>query len=1617
METLDDVVGGQDGTLDDVIQGSSGRTRMTVAPSNINLATQVAAVSPPDQVENVYRTVNAELNEDIGGSATADYLVGLAREQNFGKARSALIDYLADPTIPDEDKGVASNAVLDYHNDTYSLSSSIAFSSLEADSVDSNNEVEFTRTALADAMGEVNAWRSKAQRAVNREAGYSDASTAAAFHDIFEYFVPFVEQKGIGETLSQLKGGGAGGYAKAIGLLGESKTEIRDMVLSIAPAERMQFTENLIELVNQSSNIVLGNENDFAKVDMLRTFLEGGYYTDADRWIDNAIGVLDLVGVGGFVGGFADALKGSRRAGGTLEGDYIPRADGTSSSREVVAGAPSAGGRTEGVILTGDFEVPRIDDGVLRLQGPSAETASSTRSRVQPSSISQIYRDTNTGKARAAHEASMSDESGEAAQAFYGSSRADVVAHDVMPEISVPSGAVKAKINHPDYIYQMANATQRDIFDYAKNTGGSGYFEIEKQAMRSLVVHDFEQVLGITPRKEMFQITSRPDGVGIRAMYGPSGSGFSDPIQALDTVKVAMRKYGIDETNLTLYSRNGSEYMPVALRQAGEAVEVMTEDGVEVLRNSGDFLVGLDFNYKFNPFDVTKWAETDVKYNLFDRMGLGIGSSGRGSLTRHILDPGSMFDPVIVKSLYSAVDKAAEFEVKMIKMAREYADVVGKLPSDRANLIEEYLIEANHKGIGYDYSRLITAGFTPVEVNAMKAFTDYWDTVYWARNRDFATTLRGQGYFEFIDSLSDTRLIVKPVSSKNLPKKVKVYDQTTDSVVEYNKLQLVELYEGGGVLAKTKAPMQFGDEQLEYLVAPNVEGKPYMRAITENTEVMNYRDGYFPVTYKDKIFIDRVYVGKDGTEQIRAVATAGSTKDAQLMVARLSRVDGSDTVSFRHRPDNRDKTKAEAFQDDWDLSTARGMSAQKVRGKTLEMSTSNVDDMATAPILNPVDTMVSSIRSVSNRVPIREVLDPYKARTIAQYGEYLPLDKFNQPYIPSSTKDIKYRGNGQSNMTDLGAARSNVEYIQYIENGYINDIDDIYKRTLKSISHTLGEAGNSKLEKTFSWMSETRGPAAMAKNLTFQLYIGLNPARQIIVQSHQSIQLFARFPKWTASLRGPSEMIVLTAFEMGQKPSKVILSGLQMSMKDAEDMYKQWRHSGFSASVDKQNLIRGALLDLADRTSGKGMPGITDAAAAIRKVGFDAGETVNLMTAWLAHRDNALRQGLDINDLGVIEDFSAQARGFTYAMNAAGDMPYNQNALNLMLQYFQVPHKAALTMTTNRMLTPKQKLNLVGFNLIMNPLPKALTLGVFGSMIPADDSNTTLGVSHRDLVLNGLEGAMLNKVLSMATGEETYISWSGLAPLDMYGMYDTLHGFATMSPGEVWANTPTGQIFAGQNPRFTNLLKTAARFTNFFEDDYQGPSGGTDLIDVVKATSSLSSGMSNMWKARQALALGKKLNSRGDTIDPEVTEAEAVFMLAGMDTRDSVLRYWVNDVTYNASKSMYDDVGQIFNDMKVFYAGKGVTRDSAEYYSKMMSTMWISIGNENYKAKEVFSQLLQDDMRESGQASFYNKILNLHDVMSQDEVRTLINATPDMPEEMRANALRAIDDLENVKDL
>lgn len=1350
------------------------------------------------------------------------------------------------------------------------------------------------------------------------------ATNKGALHtvaDLLDIIIPFSESFITEQTVRDIRGGSVSAAVEAFTLLGDVKADLRDIYMEMPSEQQVIFEQKLAQVVNNSRGIVFTNDNDLAQKDLFMSIVDGNYYGDFDQGLDNVISVLDLVGLGIFL-----------------------------TPAKVVRGATklSKVGRRK------------------------------VRANVQPTSTAKVAGEVNPEEARKLQAVSEADETGEAAEVIHGTTREEAIVDSEAPQVQMEDGAVENKpYNLSKYVEEFVEGGRIDLsVDELRSAQ-------RKQAER------LQALNGITNRSNMaLQPKFAEDGrTTYQNVYGPADSSYKDPQAGIDNVMFSLRDYGVQESDLTLLQKVGDEYVPTTLEEVRK--KQITRDEIvkrkkrlpEELKKANfkdDYLVQVNFQHDFDPMDV-EWDRLQVKRNYFDRIPyFNRAKKGESSIQRHLLDIHSMLDPRLTLGANVAVERASAIETALIRNADNFVKPFKKLDSDRQQALMDVINNDNFTGKKTPVSKLKADGYSPEEIDILDKWKDSWDQLYHLENMDLVKSLKAGGYQKFEDLENGTELIARKVGKINTGNVGRVYDSATNSLRRITKEELDELYETGGTIAKLRSTEQLGKSDFDYVIVRNKENKSLLRDLQESDRVLNYREGYYTVRYKDPHIVTRQYLDENG-QVIRseAVETAATKKDAQLAVDNMNRSSNEATIRYAFR-DNRDRTVGQMEDDAWTIHSSTGRTSQRLRGERLGTTDTNIQDSKLGSVEGPAEALLNSVRSISRRTSMRDYIERYKLRFMNDYEDLLKIDPATGQFkFPNSADDFKVVE--ESSSKRLADARTNLEYINYLENGYRNSLDDSWKALLNGVADVIG--GKTAYGERFvrATADEIQNPSSWFKARAFDAYLALNPLRQFVVQGHQASLLTANFTKYVLTQKLAKEtMAIHMAMITGDKLKNIkgLDKLIDMSADEALSLAEEYRKTGFDAAIDRNNLVENGLDNLVETDRFRTAKALQrTVVGSARKVGFDAGERINIMSAWLAHRNKALEEGKDITTNRVRDEIMAKARNYTFNMNAAGDMPYNKNALSLLFQFMQVPHKAMLQVT-NRALSRTERAKLAAYNAVMLPLPVGIGYSIISEM-GIEDKET------RDFLANGLEGYVFNKAAQLMFDDDTQVDFSSLAAVDPNAPVDLIHGLLTSDIGEILSNAPALSLWSGYNPRATNIITETYKFVTEPENI-----SVEESLALMNTFASFSSGYMNLSKSYRELMVqeyDRRYNSSGTITDMTLTTPEKFAKTLGFGTLSEAYSRETKQSVYKLSQEARDDVKELYLKQKQLGAKRGLNVDHPEWTQHLLRGFWTST-DFTQGQQEEYLNLINRDMK-AGDEGVLGLILNNMNYVTADELR------------------------------
>lgn len=309
-------------SLEDLGSFEPTRAPLDRPGDNRLMAGKVATLSPdPDEMVAVYDLVNSELAE-AGTSETAEAILAMRDEDGLMQARNAMVDFLADPNYTDEEKAAAAEQMGNIDMQRFNINKTVEAAALSEDNRDLGHdetpESEEVRFSVAGMLERHDEWKRAQQGLLNREASKTDPNAIAAWGEVFEFMMPFVEGMDVAEVRRELGEGSVNAYTKSITALGDAKMGLREMLTSLPLNQRAEFAEVLINAINNNIGSFIQDENDYARIDLIRTVVEDDYYGTEEKWIDNVIGALDSTFGGMVISRPLRALTGVFRANRAL---------------------------------------------------------------------------------------------------------------------------------------------------------------------------------------------------------------------------------------------------------------------------------------------------------------------------------------------------------------------------------------------------------------------------------------------------------------------------------------------------------------------------------------------------------------------------------------------------------------------------------------------------------------------------------------------------------------------------------------------------------------------------------------------------------------------------------------------------------------------------------------------------------------------------------------------------------------------------------------------------------------------------------------------------------------------------------------------------------------------------------------------------------------------------------------------------------------------------------------------------------------------------------------------------------------------------------------------------
>jgi hypothetical protein len=552
-----------------------------------------------------------------------------------------------------------------------------------------------------------------------------------------------------------------------------------------------------------------------------------------------------------------------------------------------------------------------------------------------------------------------------------------------------------------------------------------------------------------------------------------------------------------------------------------------------------------------------------------------------------------------------------------------------------------------------------------------------------------------------------------------------------------------------------------------------------------------------------------------------------------------------------------------------------------------------------------------------------------------------------------------------------------------MENGFVNLLDDASKNFFKAIAETSGKKGFTWLERG-ARAGEDVSPTAYARKKAFRLLLAANPLRQVVVQASQALPvILSTNPKFIAKM--PMQMMLTSYIDRGGDVESFMkaygskLTGF--TSEEAMQMADAYRKSGISSAVSAHSLIRDDLTQLVNRGPMQKAKSLVGKPLDIaQKVGFEAGENMLMRSVWLNEYDLLKKSGKPINAESLAQ-LHARVRDLTLNMNKAGELAYNENMFSVAAQFLQAQHKAiAQIFIGNRNLSRKDRIALGTGYLVTYGTGYGVMYDMISDLIPVDDSKT------RDIITGGLTNLALNRTLSTLYGEEVNTDFSSsMRLLEIPNIMNLWDGLLELNPQTIAQSNPAMGLVLGDNARVSNLIKSMARVFTVPEDDGNLKDVGTNFLNLF-------SGASNIFKARYAYKRGYSISTKGEVVDPNVNELEAMMKTMGFQTVDEMLKYSTDEDLYFNSKGFRDDVKYILDETARRLARDGIDEKESDYVLHMLreaNRVW----ENNPAAMDVVRTEIKRRMK-TGDHILINRLLDQAGMVDEDTWMDTLRKAP-----------------------
>lgn len=964
-----------------------------------------------------------------------------------------------------------------------------------------------------------------------------------------------------------------------------------------------------------------------------------------------------------------------------------------------------------------------------------------------------------------------------------------------------------------------------------------------------------------------------------------------------------------------------------------EIVSVSSKEGkIQNVVNNGDYYVQYKYDQQYDKTIAGVFGSDAVTR---------IGSLPKAG--KYLQDATSRFNKLIRGGALTYTDQIAGAEIAVMRDVKRNFE--GLKESSKAKLLEA-IEEGSTQETRWSYNDLVTKfGMDDTEAVAMMSFGRAQDTLWSLQNREVFKDLRSKRMDSLYLGNTDTGMFARRMDDEEITRvfgqdtTLPVYNPKTNDVGEATWDDIVALYERDGSVVQLNQSVYVKNNKYSYVLAESTPKKGSTATLKPLTRSpLSYKEGYYQRFYEDPYMVRKVYKhGKvNGKSPARpteeTLYAASDLTSAKAIRDRLiaEHVD-DDTVDFK-AVRGRDLTDENRETADWEQLTRSGLLSARNRGERL----GSIEGLA--KIQDPLQSLVRASRAVSQKVGLGEWMEVMRQRWTKSYPDLAKEGK-----MPSSVEAIQEAGRAAgAPKQKVNEAVAIFEYMKMMENTPTK-LSKKWQGTALDIAEAV--EGKSRLAAAGVRAASDFNPTQAIKTTAYKTFIALNPLRQMLIQPSQLLQMINIDGKYVLSGRMAKDIAALSVGMEGQ--TKIGAKMMGVPQKEYDAMLKSFKDGGMPYAIDQHQFLEAAVVK-ADQTLSP-QPGIVRAAKApihgvkrayafSKTIGFDAGEYTNIAGHWLVAQRRYMKQNPDasMKSQKSIDEIGLLARELSYSMNRAGKLGHQgyptsafSEVLSVPLQFFSIPHKAFLSVTSSKVYTKGEKYRLA-----------ALNLGLFGAAgIPAmslliDEAKMAYGIDVSDKEWVAIKGGLVDWGLSTAINA---------AFQDPEGKTDYFQIAKQTAPGG-GGLTPIANLYEGitrnnmAKPLFGASYNVGSRV-------WQGAQQMADIVTEadwstsekmskgLETLLSITGGGSNYFKSQFAFKHHKMMSSKGQTT-VDTGSLGATMKLFGIPTYAEANYYSLVISMADMRKDINSDVDR-FYDSHVALAARGLQANDWKLENEM----------------------------------------------------------------------------------